>query len=63
LPDIDGYELARRLRALPATRESRLIAVTGYGTFADRQAFEAAGFDHYFPKPANLDKLLQALSA
>jgi signal transduction histidine kinase len=31
LPDIDGYELARKLREIPETRDSRLIAVTGYG--------------------------------
>ena len=30
LPDMDGYELARKLREIPATRDSRLIAVTGY---------------------------------
>lgn len=32
----------------------KLVAVTGYRTKADRQAFEAAGFDHYFPKPPAL---------
>jgi signal transduction histidine kinase len=62
LPDMDGYELARKLRDLPETRNSRLIAVTGYGTKADRQAFEEAGFDHYFPKPPDLKELIRALS-
>jgi signal transduction histidine kinase/CheY-like chemotaxis protein len=62
LPDIDGYELARRLRAIPETREARLIAVTGYGTLADQQTFEDAGFDHYFPKPPDLMKLIQVLA-
>ncbi len=62
LPDIDGYELARRLRTIPGTRDSRLIAVTGYGTLADRQTFEAAGFDHNLPKPPNFEKLIQTLS-
>ena len=62
LPDIDGYELARRLRAIPETREARLIAVTGYGTLADQQTFEDAGFDHYFPKPPDLKKLIQVLA-
>ena len=37
LPDMDGYELARKLREIPETRDSRLIAVTGYGTKADTQ--------------------------
>jgi len=62
LPDMDGYELARRLRKTPASRGSTLIAVTGYGTKADTQAFEEAGFDHYFPKPPNIEELAQILS-
>ena len=48
LPGMNGYELARRLREIPATRESRLIAVTGYGTKSDKETFEEAGFDHFF---------------
>jgi signal transduction histidine kinase len=62
LPDMDGYELARKLRQIPETRNSRLIAVTGYGSRADHQAFKEAGFDHYFPKPADLKNLVRALS-
>jgi signal transduction histidine kinase/CheY-like chemotaxis protein len=61
LPDIDGYELARKLREIPETRDSRLIAVTGYGTKADRHLFEEAGFDHYFPRPTNIEELSKAL--
>jgi len=62
LPDMDGYELARKLREIPETRDSRLIAVTGYGTRADKEAFAEAGFDHYFPKPPNIEELYRALS-
>ena len=62
LPDIDGYELARKLREIPETRDSRLIAVTGYGTKADKHLFEEAGFDYYFPKPTNIEELHRALS-
>ena len=40
LPDMDGYQLARKLRETPEARESKLIAVTGYGTKSDTQAFE-----------------------
>ena len=40
LPDMDGYELARKLREIPETRDSRLIAVTGYGTKADRHSLK-----------------------
>jgi two-component system, OmpR family, response regulator len=46
LPDIDEYELARKLREIPETRDSRLIAVTGYGTKAYNHLFEKAGFEH-----------------
>jgi CheY-like chemotaxis protein len=62
LPDMDGYELARRLRQMPEARDSKLVAVTGYGTRADRQAFEKAGFDHYFPKPPDVQALTRILS-
>jgi signal transduction histidine kinase len=62
LPDMDGYELARRLRAIPQCRASRLIAVTGYGSTADHKAFEEAGFDHYFPKPPDIKQLIRVFS-
>jgi len=51
LPDIDGYELARRLRAQPQNRDAVLIAVTGYGQESDRIAARNAGFDHHLVKP------------
>ena len=54
--------LARKLREIPETRASRLVAVTGYGTTADKQSFEEAGFDHYFPKPPDIDQLTRVLS-
>ena len=62
LPDMDGFDLARKLREIPETRASRLVAMTGYGTTADKQSFEEAGFDHYFPKPPDVDELIRALS-
>jgi CheY-like chemotaxis protein len=62
LPNMDGYELARKLRAIPEARDSRLVAVTGYGTKADKLTFEEAGFDHYFPKPTNIEELHRILS-
>ena len=62
LPGMDGYALARKLRQIPETRGSRLIAVTGYGTKSDKEAFEEAGFDHYLPKPPNIEELNRALS-
>ena len=62
LPDMDGYELARKLRKIPEARDSKLVAVTGYGTKADRKVFEDAGFDYYFPKPPNIEELNRVLS-
>jgi DNA-binding response OmpR family regulator len=55
LPDVDGYTLARRLRA--AQRPRVLIALTGYGHAADRQRALEAGFDDHILKPATLAQL------
>jgi len=57
LHDIDGYEVARRLRANSATSRLRLIAVTGYGTQEDRRSALAAGFDEHLAKPVALESL------
>ena len=61
LPGMDGFELARKLRETSETRNSRLIAVTGYGTKADQAIFQEAGFDHYLPKPTNIEELDRVL--
>ncbi len=53
LPGMDGYEVARRMRMLPATREALYIALTGYGQKEDREQATAAGFEHHFIKPAD----------
>jgi len=57
LPDIDGYEIARRLKADPATRHLWLLAVTGYGTQDDRRRALAAGFDEHLAKPVEPEEL------
>jgi signal transduction histidine kinase len=57
LPDIDGFELARLLRQMPPTRNSLLVAVTGYGQPEDRKASSAAGFDHHLVKPVSLRQI------
>jgi CheY-like chemotaxis protein len=62
LPDMNGYELARKLREIPGTRNSRLVAVTGYGNAEDSETFMQAGFDHYLPKPPDLNELNRILS-
>ncbi len=61
LPEMDGYEVARRLRADPEMASIRLIAVTGYGRQEDREHSAAAGFDEHLVKPidpAGLEAML-----
>jgi PAS domain S-box-containing protein len=62
LPDMDGYDLARRLRALPATSDAVLIALTGYGQAQDRERSEQAGFDHHLVKPVEIERLSALLA-
>ncbi len=57
LPEMDGYELARRIRLLPGLEAVRLAAVTGYSQARDRQAALDAGFDQYFVKPLDVNQL------
>jgi PAS domain S-box-containing protein len=63
LPDLDGYEVAKRLRALPETRDTILIALTGYGQAEDRNRSQNAGFDHHLLKPVNFEKLSDLLAS
>ena len=63
LPDMDGHELARRLRAQPQTADAVLVALTGYGQAEDQQRAHEAGFDHHMVKPADLDRLLTLLAS
>ena len=59
LPDIDGYELAARLRADPRCQAMRLVALTGYGRDNDRTKALAANFDEHLVKPVAIERLLQ----
>ena len=61
LPRMDGNELARRLRETPAGRAATLVALTGYGQGADREAAARAGFDHYMVKPPDTQALAALL--
>ncbi len=63
LPGMDGYEVARNLRALETTRRSVLIAVTGYGSSRDMRRSTLAGMDHHLVKPVEPDRLLAILDA
>jgi signal transduction histidine kinase/CheY-like chemotaxis protein len=60
MPELDGYELARRLRAEHGSGPV-LIAATGYGQPLDRLRTAAAGFDCHLIKPVSLDELVGAL--
>lgn len=62
LPDFDGNELAKKLRAQPGTAKTVLIAVTGYGQEHDRQHSLASGFDYHMVKPVDTAKLFQLLA-
>ncbi|MDN4038856.1 hybrid sensor histidine kinase/response regulator [Massilia sp. YIM B02443] len=61
LPDMDGRELARRIRAGLKQETPLLIALTGYGSDADRALALDAGFDHYLVKPADMRQLAALL--
>ncbi|MDQ3298632.1 MAG: ATP-binding protein [Myxococcota bacterium] len=61
LPGLDGYELARRLRADASLQPLRLIALTGYGLASDRSRASEAGFDLHLVKPVNATSLINAL--
>ncbi|BDG08969.1 hybrid sensor histidine kinase/response regulator [Anaeromyxobacter paludicola] len=63
LPDLDGYELARALRADPALRGMRLVALSGYAQPEDRERALEAGFDAHLGKPAPPDAISEALGA
>jgi CheY-like chemotaxis protein len=63
MPGLNGYEVARRLRAMPALAAARLVAVTGWGTQEDRVRSEAAGFDGHLTKPVELDALKAFIAA
>ena len=61
LPQIDGYELIRRLRELPHLREAPAVAVTGYASTKDAEQALAAGFNLHVPKPVDTSALAEAV--
>ena len=62
MPGMDGYELARRLRSQPGMTNTTLIATTGYGDEQGRKEAFAAGFDHHFTKPIDIERLFALLA-
>jgi signal transduction histidine kinase len=63
LPGMDGYEVARRLRADPDLAGMLLVALTGYGQEEDQRRARAAGFDQHLIKPADLTALTALLGS
>ena len=63
MPDMDGHEVARRIRGEPGSADATLIALTGWGQEQDRRRSESAGFDYHLVKPADLQVLKSLLSS
>jgi CheY-like chemotaxis protein len=62
LPGLNGYEVAKQLRAHPDFKHIVLVALTGYGQDSDRQTSSAAGFTHHLVKPARFEELQKILA-
>ncbi len=62
LPGIDGFEVARRLRATARGADLRLVAISGYGQPVDRKRAQAAGFDAHLVKPVDTEHLRSVLA-
>jgi CheY-like chemotaxis protein len=63
LPDIDGYEVLRRLREEPGASQPTVVAVTGFGQAEDRRRTQEAGFDHHLVKPFGPDALMALIES
>ena len=63
LPDLDGYEVAIRMRERRSTKRPLMIALTGYGSAKDHERSIAAGFDHHVVKPPNPEVLLRIIDS
>jgi two-component system CheB/CheR fusion protein len=61
MPGLNGYEVARRVRAEPWGRNALLIAATGWGQLSDREKAAHAGFDAHLTKPFAPDDLVAAI--
>ncbi len=57
LPGMNSFEVAREMRKHDVTRHALLLAMTGYGSDADKQEAIAAGFDHHLTKPVSIGNL------
>ena len=63
MPEMDGYEVARRIRSLFPESRAEIVALTGWGQEEDRRRASAAGFDHHLTKPADIEDLQRLLAS
>lgn len=63
MPDMNGYETARHIRAEPAGQQAQLVALTGWGQAADKARTREAGFDRHLVKPADIDALEELIAS
>jgi CheY-like chemotaxis protein len=63
MPGMDGYEVARRIRARPDSEGTALIALTGWGQEKDRRRTAEAGFDCHLTKPVDINTVAAALAS
>jgi CheY-like chemotaxis protein len=63
MPEMDGYEVAKRIRERPEFDDVMLIALTGWGQDDDRRRAHEAGFDHHLVKPADISSLQELLQS
>ena len=63
MPEMDGYEVARTIRAHAAGEVPLIVALTGWGQESDRRRSREAGFDHHLVKPADLATLERVLAS
>ena len=61
MPEMNGLDVARRIRADPRSSKVLLLALSGSGELEDRRAALAAGFDHHLVKPVDSDLLRKLL--
>jgi CheY-like chemotaxis protein len=62
MPQMDGYEVARRIRSQPEFTDLMLIALTGWGQEQDRRRTAEAGFNYHLTKPADIKAIETLLS-
>jgi CheY-like chemotaxis protein len=61
MPDVDGYEVAARIRKTPSLMQTRIVAVTASAMVGDRERIAAAGFDGYIQKPIDPETFMDTL--